>query len=292
MSDITDFLHRTSSRSNTRIPPIVAAHQRSSSCKISSSPPPSHMAALSRTKLHKETSARDPDLRRCLGHHRLLRRSVHLAQDDMQKAMISFQTGPDPEYASDSDSDSDDEEFDDYYLSKQQPTSHPREGPPLRDQIASVVKAMVRRKLSTSSTVTAAAATEKEDANVPSTSDWAFASRNSAEVSAQPGKFEIKADGGLSASGGILRTTTMAVSSGEMGEGKGDEVEREESLDVEGKENVEPLTHKEFGCPLQRQVCQDEQHRNDFRSWRKRRRFPLGRRLWSPNYEVRAGAAY
>ena len=289
MSDIADCLRRTSSRSNNRIPPIVAARQRSSSCKTSSSPPPTHMAALSRTKLHKETSAPDPDLRRCLGHQRLLRRSVHLAQDDMQKAMISFQAGPDPEYASDSDSD--DEEFDDYYLSKQQPTSHPREGAPIREQIASAVKAMVRRKLSTSSTVTAAAATENEDRSGPSSSDWAFATTNSTEVSAQPGKFEIKADGGLSASGGILRTTTMVISSDEEGEGKGEEAEKGELPDGEEKENAEPLTDKTLGCPLQRQVCQDEQHQHDSRPSRKRRRFPLGRRLWSPNYEVRAGTA-
>ncbi|PLB37135.1 uncharacterized protein BDW47DRAFT_126594 [Aspergillus candidus] len=292
MSDITDILHRTSSRSNTRVPPIVAARQRSSSCKTSSSPPPTHMAALSRTKLHKETSARDPDLRRCLGHHRLLRRSVHLAQEDMQKAVISFQTGPDPGYASGSDSDSDDEEFDDYYLSKQQPTSHPREGPPIREQIASAVKAMVRRKLSTSSTVTPVALSEKEDAGTPASSDWAFASRNSAEVSAQPGKFEIKADGGLSASGGILRTTTMAVSSRGEGEGEGEEAEKGEFPDGEEKENVEPLINKAFGCPLQRQMCQGEQQRHETRSSRKRRRFPLGRRLWSQNYEVRAGASF
>jgi hypothetical protein len=62
------------------------------------------LADLSKQKLWKETSTGDPDLRRCLGHHRLLRRSVQEAQEDMKRYL-----GEVVEYEDDSDDEQEDE---------------------------------------------------------------------------------------------------------------------------------------------------------------------------------------
>ncbi|KAE8155265.1 hypothetical protein BDV25DRAFT_167714 [Aspergillus avenaceus] len=118
----SNFFMRHASRTNTRIPPI--AHR-------SSSPLPCRMAVLSRDKLHKETSAKNPDLRRCLGHQRLLRHSIEVAQEDMRKTMASFKL-----------EDSDDE--DDIPGRDFNSPS-----PMIREQITKAVKAMVKRRAAT-----------------------------------------------------------------------------------------------------------------------------------------------
>ncbi|THD00143.1 hypothetical protein EYZ11_000334 [Aspergillus tanneri] len=86
---------------------------------------PCRMALLSRQKLDKETSTKSPDLRRCLGHNRILRRSMEIAHEDMKKAMMTMRVDDGPLDAK-------------------------METPPmsiLRDQIASALKAVVRRRM-------------------------------------------------------------------------------------------------------------------------------------------------
>ncbi|KAL4751319.1 hypothetical protein BDW72DRAFT_173831 [Aspergillus terricola var. indicus] len=73
---------------NTRIPPIIAAGKASSFSPISTTtaePPFSRIATLSRQKLSAEAARGDPDLRRCLGHHRLLARSLYEAKEGMKR---------------------------------------------------------------------------------------------------------------------------------------------------------------------------------------------------------------
>ncbi|KAF7587042.1 hypothetical protein BBP40_007838 [Aspergillus hancockii] len=115
------FFVRHASRTNTRIPPIA---------RRSASPMPCRMVTLSRDKLQKESAAKSPDLRRCLGHQRLLRRSIEVAQEDMKKAMVSFKL-------EDSDDEADDLLGDDF------PDSP---SPMIREQITKAVKAMVKRR--------------------------------------------------------------------------------------------------------------------------------------------------
>ncbi|KAL5357332.1 hypothetical protein BJX96DRAFT_144280 [Aspergillus floccosus] len=110
---------RHASRTNTRVPPIA---------RRSSSPMPCRMAMVSRDKLQKETSAKSPDLRRCLGHQRLFRRSIEIAHEDMRRTMATFQLD-----------DSDDDSDDDFYTA---PIS------PIRVQITNAMKAMVKRRTS------------------------------------------------------------------------------------------------------------------------------------------------
>ena len=110
---------RQSPRLNSRLPPL--AHR-------SSSPLPCRMVVLSRDKLQRESSARSPDLRRCLAHDQVLRRSIKIAQKDMKKAMAAL-------LVDDSDSE---EEFD--------PGSETAPVTIIRDRIASVVKSFVRRR--------------------------------------------------------------------------------------------------------------------------------------------------
>ncbi|KAL2870141.1 uncharacterized protein BJX67DRAFT_307928 [Aspergillus lucknowensis] len=77
---------------NTRIPPILlarATQKNATQTDIDSDPYSTkrrtHLAALSKQKLSAETATGDPDLRRCLGHHRLLRRSMQETHDDMKR---------------------------------------------------------------------------------------------------------------------------------------------------------------------------------------------------------------
>ncbi|KAL4815483.1 hypothetical protein BDW67DRAFT_66763 [Aspergillus spinulosporus] len=73
---------------NTRIPPILAAGKASGFSRISTTtaePPFSRIATLSRQKLSAEAARGDPDLRRCLGHHRLLARSLYEAKEGMKR---------------------------------------------------------------------------------------------------------------------------------------------------------------------------------------------------------------
>ncbi|KAL5040931.1 hypothetical protein BDW71DRAFT_192799, partial [Aspergillus fruticulosus] len=76
---------------NTRIPPILAAGKTSnlnsatSTTTTTAEPPFSRVATLSKQKLSAEVASGDPDLRRCLGHHRLLTRSLYEAKEDMKR---------------------------------------------------------------------------------------------------------------------------------------------------------------------------------------------------------------
>ncbi|KAL3429248.1 hypothetical protein BDV09DRAFT_190288 [Aspergillus tetrazonus] len=73
---------------NTRIPPILAAGKASSlspNSTTTAEPPFSRIATLSRQKLSAEAARGDPDLRRCLGHHRLLARSLYEAKQGMKR---------------------------------------------------------------------------------------------------------------------------------------------------------------------------------------------------------------
>ncbi|KAL6231893.1 hypothetical protein BDW75DRAFT_31058 [Aspergillus navahoensis] len=76
---------------NTRIPPILAAGKASnlnpatSTTTTTAEPPFSRLATLSKQKLFAEAATGDPDLRRCLGHHRLLNRSLDEAKEDMKR---------------------------------------------------------------------------------------------------------------------------------------------------------------------------------------------------------------
>ncbi|KKK26077.1 hypothetical protein ARAM_005916 [Aspergillus rambellii] len=81
----------------------------------SSSPMPCRIAIMSKNKLHKEAAAKDPDLRRCLGHHRLLRRSIQEAHSEMQKYMASVRL----------ESDDDEDIFDDDDEEEPQPQPQP-----------------------------------------------------------------------------------------------------------------------------------------------------------------------
>ncbi|KAE8421959.1 hypothetical protein BDV36DRAFT_246340 [Aspergillus pseudocaelatus] len=112
--------HASRTSTNTRIPPIARRSASPLSCR---------MAMLSRDKLERETAAKNPNLRRCLGHQRLLRRSIEAAQEDMRKAMASFKL---------EDSDDEDEILEDDY--------EPSPSPVIREQITRAVKAMVRRR--------------------------------------------------------------------------------------------------------------------------------------------------
>ncbi|KAL3461162.1 hypothetical protein BJX64DRAFT_261430 [Aspergillus heterothallicus] len=91
---------------NSRLPPILLARKNK---EPATSLGCTQLATLSKQKLSKEASTGDPDLRRCLGHHRLLRRSIQEAQEDMKRYLDEV-----VEYESDSDdddgNDADDEE--------------------------------------------------------------------------------------------------------------------------------------------------------------------------------------
>ncbi|KAE8374919.1 hypothetical protein BDV26DRAFT_295522 [Aspergillus bertholletiae] len=117
--------HASRARSNTRIPPIA---QRSAS------PLPCRMVVLSRDKLQREVAAKNPDLRRCLGHQRLLRRSIEVAQEDIRKTMASFRL---------EDSDEEDAIQEDAIQDEdvEEPPS-----PMIRKQITKAVKAMAKRR--------------------------------------------------------------------------------------------------------------------------------------------------
>ncbi|KAB8071771.1 hypothetical protein BDV29DRAFT_193042 [Aspergillus leporis] len=115
------FFVRHASRTNTRIPPIA---------RRSASPLPCRMVTLSRDKLQKESAAKSPDLRRCLGHQRLLHRSIEVAQEDMKKAMASFKL-------EDSDDEADEILGDGFADSP---------SPMIREQITKAVNAMVKRR--------------------------------------------------------------------------------------------------------------------------------------------------
>ncbi|KAL4786588.1 hypothetical protein BJX76DRAFT_354953 [Aspergillus varians] len=106
------------SKPNTRIPPILVARH---STTENTTEQFSHLAALSKQKLYNEASTRDPDLRRCIGHHRLLHRSIQEVKDDMKRYL---------EDVLESESDSDSEDEDDDIIQEQPPYhEHPEKDP-------------------------------------------------------------------------------------------------------------------------------------------------------------------
>ncbi|KAL5001731.1 hypothetical protein BDV10DRAFT_159623 [Aspergillus recurvatus] len=80
---------------NTRIPPILAAGKASklnpaastttTTTTTTAEPSFSRLATLSKQRLSAEAASGDPDLRRCLGHHGLLTRSLYKAKEDMKR---------------------------------------------------------------------------------------------------------------------------------------------------------------------------------------------------------------
>ncbi|OGM50960.1 hypothetical protein ABOM_000509 [Aspergillus bombycis] len=150
------FFVRQVSRTSTnaRIPPIA---------RRSASPLPCRMAVLSRDKLEREAAAKNPDLRRCLGHQRLLRRSIEAAQEDARKAMASFRLEESDE----------DEIFEEDF---EAPPS-----PMIREQITKAVKAMVKRRA-------ASQAHETDNGNAAAPQLMRVSSKNdsSCDLSARP----------------------------------------------------------------------------------------------------------
>lgn len=123
------ILLRHASRSlNPRIPPIA---------RQSVSIPPCRIAIISRDKLKKETSSKTPDLRRCVAHNSLLRRSMGEAHHNIRRRMASLRFGDD-------DDDEDDEDGPDM------PSQTPSESPSsiIRNTITTAVKAMAHRQQS------------------------------------------------------------------------------------------------------------------------------------------------
>ncbi|KAE8385707.1 hypothetical protein BDV23DRAFT_164499 [Aspergillus alliaceus] len=117
----SSFFVRHASRTTTRIHSIA---------RRSASPFPCRMVILSHDKLHRESAAKNPDLRRCLGHQRLLRHSIEVAQKDMKKAMAPFRL--------------DDSGKEDDGISGDGFSNSP--SPIIREQITKAVKAMVKRR--------------------------------------------------------------------------------------------------------------------------------------------------
>ncbi|PYH89804.1 hypothetical protein BO71DRAFT_453188 [Aspergillus ellipticus CBS 707.79] len=89
---------------------------------------PGKLAAISHGKLRREASSQTPDLRRCLGHHNILRRCVKAVQED--DARFIKET-----YYDDDESDAD---F--------APPKSDSDFVPIRTQITHAVKAMVRSR--------------------------------------------------------------------------------------------------------------------------------------------------
>ncbi|RHZ70289.1 hypothetical protein CDV55_103055 [Aspergillus turcosus] len=116
------ILLRHASRSlNPRIPPIARQSVSILPCRI---------AIISRDKLRKETSSKTPDLRRCVAHNSLLRRSMEEAHHNTRKRMTSLHFEDDDENSPD------------------MPTQTPSESPSsiIRNTITAAVKAMARRR--------------------------------------------------------------------------------------------------------------------------------------------------
>ncbi|RHZ46585.1 uncharacterized protein CDV56_101933 [Aspergillus thermomutatus] len=117
------ILLRHASRPNPRIPPIARQSVSILPCRI---------AIISRDKLKKEASTKNPDLRRCVAHNSLLRRSMEEAHNNIRNRMAPFRF-------EDDDDDSPD-----------MTTQSPSESFPsiIRSTITTAVKAMVHRRRS------------------------------------------------------------------------------------------------------------------------------------------------
>ncbi|KAK1147424.1 hypothetical protein N8T08_001506 [Aspergillus melleus] len=109
-------------RLNPRIPPVAS--------KVSG---PGKLAAISQNKLQRESMSHSPDLRRCLGHHDVYRKSVKAAQENARQRIDAM---------------SGEEEA----VSGETPINTSRDEtlmPHFRAQITNAVKAMVRRRYHT-----------------------------------------------------------------------------------------------------------------------------------------------
>jgi hypothetical protein len=114
------ILLRHASRSlNPRIPPIARQSVSILPCRI---------AIISRDKLRKETSTKNPDLRRCVAHNSLLRRSMEEAHHNIRKRMASLRFEDDDDDGPD--------------MPTQSPSSI------IRNTITAAVKAMAHRRRS------------------------------------------------------------------------------------------------------------------------------------------------
>ncbi|RHZ68285.1 uncharacterized protein CDV56_105903 [Aspergillus thermomutatus] len=117
----TATFFRRVSRVNTRIPPI--ARKAAVPCKV---------ANLSHGKLQQETASPSPDLRRCVGHNAVFRKSMEAAQAERRRHMhyLSYYDDDGPNYGA-----NDRTEID---ISA------------IREQVTKTVKAMIRRRSITS----------------------------------------------------------------------------------------------------------------------------------------------
>ncbi|GAQ11864.1 hypothetical protein ALT_9185 [Aspergillus lentulus] len=119
----TILLRNATRALNPRIPPIARQSVSILPCRI---------AIISRDKLRKESLAKNPNLRRCVAHNSLLRRSMEEAHHNIRKRMSSL-------YFED---DEDDSPALTSQLSSESPSSS------IRSTINAAVKAMARRQRS------------------------------------------------------------------------------------------------------------------------------------------------
>ncbi|KAI9041157.1 uncharacterized protein KD926_007268 [Aspergillus affinis] len=120
-SQFPAIVRRGLPRLNPRIPPISKASG------------PGKLAAISQSKLQRESMSHSPDLRRCLGHHDVYRKSVKAAQENARQRIDAM---------------SGEEEA----VSGETPSNVSRDEtlmPHFRSQITNAVKAMVRRRYHT-----------------------------------------------------------------------------------------------------------------------------------------------
>ncbi|PLB45734.1 hypothetical protein P170DRAFT_478672 [Aspergillus steynii IBT 23096] len=126
-SQIPVIVRRGLPRLNPRIPPIAKASG------------PGKLAAISHGKLQRESMSHSPDLRRCLGHHDVYRKSVKAAQENARQS-IDAMSGEEEAVSGDTPTRNE---------SKDENTM-----PHFRAQITNAVKAMVRRRYHTSTSET------------------------------------------------------------------------------------------------------------------------------------------
>ncbi|EAW23908.1 uncharacterized protein NFIA_034760 [Aspergillus fischeri NRRL 181] len=113
----TAAFFRRVSRINTRIPPI--ARKAAVPCKV---------ANMSHDKLQQETASPSPNLRRCVGHTAVLRKSMEATQKERRRQMhrLSYYEDNGPNYGANDRTEMD--------ISA------------IREQVAKTVKAMIRRR--------------------------------------------------------------------------------------------------------------------------------------------------
>ncbi|GFF41947.1 hypothetical protein IFM51744_04976 [Aspergillus udagawae] len=116
----TILLRHSSRALNPRIPPIARQSISILPCRI---------AIISRDKLRKETLTKNPDLRRCVAHNSLLRRSMEESHSNIRKSMTSLRF--------------EDDEDDSPGMFTQSPSDSPSSN--IRSTINAAVKAMAHR---------------------------------------------------------------------------------------------------------------------------------------------------